>query len=143
MGAGAYQRGSRAIAAAIEKDYLAQGGQARLDRSLLRRAELMIDELDTFSRSAQDLFVDACDPATATGLVKSQIYRMHAKKKGTEKFRRLHLACVDAHCAWVDSDVRFSVEHLQVCRRKARAWLDLLHYLNGAYRLPFPIPSHI
>lgn len=131
------------MAGAIEKDYLDQGGQARLDRSLLFRAELMIDELDAFIRNAQDLFVDACDPATATGLVESQISRMHAKKKGTDKFRRLHLACVNAHCAWVDSDVRFSVERLQVCRRKARACLDLLHCLNGAYRLPFPIPSHI
>lgn len=133
MGAGAYQRGSRAIAVAIEKEFLYRGGQARLDRSLLLRAEIMIAELDEFSRRAQDLFVDARDTDTARGLVKSLTNRMHAKKKDVAKFRRLHFACVDAHRVWVDSDVRFSLSHLQVCRHRARAWLDLLQYLNFAY----------
>lgn len=140
MGAGANQRGSRAIALAIERDYLDRGGRARLDRDMLRRAELSVEQLDAFSRNAQNLFVDSCHIDSANGLVKSQIYRMLVKKKDTAKFRRLHLECVDAHCAWVESDVRFSVEHMQVCRRKAYAWLDLLQYLNGLYRLPFPIP---
>ena len=143
MGVAAYARGSKAITDGIHRDFLDRGGRRRMVRETLERAEHAISPLEVFSRNAQNLFVDAGDPETAKGFLKSQIYTEIQRKQHTKRYKNLRIECVNAHNQWVDADREQSVVFLQASRRKARAWRVLLDYLRGSIVLPFDVPPHV
>lgn len=143
MGIAAYNRGSKCISGQIERDYMDHGGRSKLNKELLQKAEEKIVQLEEFCRDAQALFWNSTDPETATGLVKSNIHYFWKKKKDTKKYRRMMDECIAAHNEWVYSDFRYSLQHVQVCYRKAKAWKAMLGYLNKAYKLPFKVPAHL
>jgi hypothetical protein len=143
MGAAAYRRGSIVISRAIEQRYLDNGGQARLNREILERCEVLIEKLESYCLEAQEFFIDITELDSAKGLVRHGIHEVYVRKAKAKKLDRLLRECTLAHCDWVNSDRRFSVGHLQTCYRKARAWKAVLEYLNPkpSYVLPFSTPT--
>lgn len=143
MGVAAYNRGSVAVSRFIEQSYLDNGGQAKLNRETLERSEVLIERLEGYCLEVQAFFVMIQDSNAAKGIVAASIHEIYVRKAKTKKLERLLHECTLAHCDWVDSDRRFSVNHLQTCFRKARAWKAVFEYLNPkpAYVLPFNTPS--
>lgn len=142
MSIAAYNRGSLAIARSIEREYLQKGGRERGERDTLERAERSIRDLEEFCLRAQAFFVDIQCESSATGLVAGGLHSVYARKRNTKKMEQLLSECLHAHCQWLDSDVQYSLNHLQACRRKAKAWKAVFDYLNPAprFRLPFSTP---
>lgn len=138
----AYNRGSQVISRGIEQSYLCNGGQAKLNREILERCEMLIDRLESYCVEAQEFFGEI-KLKSAKGIVRRGIHETYVRKSKTKKLERLLHECTLAHCEWVDSDRRYSANHLQICYRKARAWKAVFEYLNPkpAYVLPFITPS--
>lgn len=145
MGVAAYNRSSVAVSRAIKQSYLDNGGQAKLNRETLERCEVLIERLELYCREAQDFFGDIKYLESANGIVRRGIHDAYVRKSKTKKLERLLLECTLAHCEWVDSDRRYSVNHLQTCKRKARSWKAVFEYLNPppSYVLPFNTPQHL
>lgn len=143
MGVASYNRGSLAVSRAIEQNYLENGGQAKLNRETLERCEVLIERLEQYCLDVQEFFGEISELESAKGLVRRQIHETYVRKAKTKKFERLLHECTLAHCNWLDSDRRYSVNHLQACYRKARAWKAVFEYLNPkpSYVLPFNTPS--
>lgn len=143
MGVAAYNRGSIAVSRAIEQSYLENGGQTKLNREMLERSETLIAQLEAYCLEVQAFFVQIQDPETATGLVAGGIHETYVRKANTRKLESLLNECTLAHAQWVDSDVCYSVQHLQTCYRKARAWKAVFEYLNPkpSFVLPFAVPA--
>lgn len=143
MGVAAYYRGSAAISRSIENDYLDRGGRAKRNVEMLERAEVLIKRLETYCQEVQAFFSDMTCPDSAKGLAKASMHDTYLRKQKTAKFQRMLTECNLANCEWVDSDIRYSITHLQVCYRKARAWKAVMDYLNPppSYHLPFSTPS--
>lgn len=143
MGAAAYHRGSTVISATIHRDYMEnRGGYTRQLVGQMERAESQIMKLDKFSQDAQALYVELIDETSAKGLLRGWMHNTWLKKKETKRFKTMLNECIEAHCAWVDSDHRQVFQHLLVCRRKAKAWFNVIEYLNinnAAY--PFHVPN--
>ncbi|MCY9874050.1 hypothetical protein [Vibrio barjaei] len=143
MGAAAYNRGSMAISRSIEQDYLNNGGQSKLNRETLERCETLIARLESYCVEAQAFFGEIKDPASAKGIVRGGIHQTYLRKSKTKKLERVLNECSTADADWEKSDRQFSVNHLQFCYRKARAWKAVFDYLNPqpSYVLPFETPS--
>ncbi|MCG9575473.1 hypothetical protein L1D14_04400 [Vibrio tubiashii] len=145
MGVAAYNRGSVAVSRAIQQSYLDNGGQAKLNRETLERCEVQIERLELYCLEVQEFFGEIKDLECAKGIVRRGIHDTYVRKSKTKKLERLLHECTLAHCEWVDSDRRCSVNHLQTCYRKARAWKAVFEYLNPtpSYVLPFNTPHHL
>ena len=143
MGVAAYQRGSATIAMSIQRDF-ENSASARKDLAdQMSRAQVLVLKLEQFCVDAQALFVDVCNPDMAKGLLRSNMHVEWLKKRNTKKFIKLMGECTQAHAAWVESDVVQVFNHLAVCRRKAKAWLDVLNVLNKppSFRYSFDVPQ--
>ena len=134
----AYMRGNKVIKEQIARDF---GIERKVIRSQMTRAEILIIEYEQFCRNAQALYADASDPETAKGLLRSQMYCALHSPYNQNKLKIIQTECVDAHNAWVNSDHRESLTHVQVCRRKAMAWKMVMDILSKPYKLPFGVPS--
>jgi hypothetical protein len=143
MGIGAYNRGSAAISDSIQRDYMEnRGGYSKQINEQMLRAEQKVMALEQFCIEAQSLYVDVTDKATSKGLLKGWMHEVWLKKQSTKRFKFLLTQCVDAHCAWVNSDHRNVFIHLSICKRKARVWLEILLMLNSQQaRYTFTVPS--
>lgn len=106
----------------------------------IERAEVLA--LENFCRDAQSLYIDVTDETSAKGLLKGWMHQTWLKRSETKRFKRMLNECNEAHCAWLDSDFRLVLNHLAACRRKAKAWLDVIEYLNSNKALyPFITPD--
>ena len=142
MGAAAYNRGSAAIAKSIQLDFMeSRGGYRRQLAGQMERAEYQVIALETFCRDAQSLYVEAIDETSAKGLLMGWMHQVWLKKRNSITLAKMLNECNEAHCAWLDSDHRQVFSHLAVCRRKAKAWFNVIEYLNSNKAVyPFPVP---
>jgi predicted GTPase len=143
MGVAAYNRGSVALSNALEAAFENSASFKRSQTEQWQRAEVQIEKLELFCREAQALFIDATDESTASGLLKSAIFEAYSKKKETKRLNSMLSECNAAHCAWVDSIRVNTFAHISVCFRRARAWNNVINYLNNGFRLPFETPPHL
>lgn len=143
MGAAAYRRGSEVIGRQIENEYMERVGRSKANVALLARAEEDIAIFDQFVSNAKELYVDCCYAESANGFVRHEMRVNYLKKKNRARFLSLHKECLDSDISWIHSDVRFSVEHREVSRRRAKAWLALISYLNKAFVWPFKVPCNL
>lgn len=143
MGVAAYQRGSAAISESIQRDFMNdRGGDSKRLREQMERAELRVQELEAFCLNAQSLYVDVTYLDSANGLLRGWMRDVWLKKCNTKRFQRMLSDCLVAHSEWVDSDHRNVFLHLQVCRKKAMAWLSVISFLNCNNAIyNFHIPS--
>lgn len=145
MGVAAYNRGSERISLAIRNDYRNERGiESKEMVEQMQRAQEQVEALESFCLNAQSLYIDTTDPETAKGMLKAWMRDRLLSKHKTSRFNLMLSKCLDTHIAWIESDHRHVFEHLQACRNKARAWLDVLSYLNVKnVKYPFEIPAHI
>ena len=144
MGVAAYNRSSNVISERIEHEFMEDKGNRRKRiREQMIRAEKMVQELEVFCREAQDLYRESIDPDVRNGLLGSNIEHFWKKKKGYKKFHSMKNECLNAHVNWVNSDHNNIFFHLATCRRKAKAWVTLLEYLNNTYKWPFKMPVNL
>lgn len=145
MGVAAYNRGSVRIAESIQRDYKEnRGGGSKDMANRMQRAAEQVAKLEIFCREAQSLYIDITDPKTATGMLKGWMRDVWLVKHNTKRFNAMIDKCGDTHVLWVNSDHRYVFDHLQVCQAKAKAWLDVLSFLNmKGVHYPFETPAYI